>query len=180
MCHSAERWRAKVCHRDMKSQNVLFDRDLSIKLCDFAFSEFKDRKSMRFESCGGTPAWMPPEVLNGEEYQYSADIYGLGVIVWECLAREEPWKDVNPFAIAFQVRPLYFIGHFHAERTEVAINTRLLHAAGRRGRQAAAAATGLRAVLAGTAAPLLGQPRVQAAGARTADPPRSVGACAEC
>ena len=95
----------QVAHRDLKSANVLYDRGLRIKLCDFAFSKFKERKSMRFESRVGTPAWMAPEVLNGEAYQYSADIYGLGVIVWECLAREEPWKDVNPFAIAFQVRP---------------------------------------------------------------------------
>lgn len=82
----------KVCHRDLKSPNVLYDKDLNIKLCDFAFSAFSQQASMRFESRVGTPAWMAPEVLNGDDYTLSADVYGLGVIVWEIVTRSEPWK----------------------------------------------------------------------------------------
>eukprot|EP01047_Picozoa_sp_COSAG01_P007737 COSAG01_NODE_296_length_19281_cov_212.029507_15_plen_118_part_00 len=51
----------------------------------------------------GTPAWMAPEVLRGEEYSRSADIYSYGVILWEMVTREEPFKGINAFAIAFQV-----------------------------------------------------------------------------
>lgn len=64
-----------VCHRDLKSANVLFDRQLKVKLCDFAFSKFRRIQSeaegetaeAKFVSSVGTPAWMAPEVLRGEE-----------------------------------------------------------------------------------------------------------------
>lgn len=46
-----------VMHRDLKSHNVLYDKDLHIKLCDFGFSTFKSHASARFESRVGTPAW---------------------------------------------------------------------------------------------------------------------------
>eukprot|EP01043_Picozoa_sp_COSAG02_P036970 COSAG02_NODE_2746_length_8108_cov_37.665002_4_plen_850_part_00 len=59
--------RNSVCHRDLKSPNVLYDRDLNIKLCDFAFSKFKDGMSVAdMKSRVGTPAWMAPEVLCGK------------------------------------------------------------------------------------------------------------------
>jgi sterile alpha motif and leucine zipper-containing kinase AZK len=93
----------KVCHRDLKSPNVLYDKDLNIKLCDFAFSTFSQQASMRFESRVGTPAWMAPEVLNGDAYTLSADIYSLAVIIWEIVTRSEPWAGINPFAVAFKV-----------------------------------------------------------------------------
>ena len=64
-----------VCHRDLKSANVLFDRKLHVKLCDFAFSKFRqvqaeaegDAAEAKFISSVGTPAWMAPEVLRGDE-----------------------------------------------------------------------------------------------------------------
>ena len=59
--------RNSVCHRDLKSPNVLYDRDLNIKLCDFAFSKFKEGISVAdMKSRVGTPAWMAPEVLCGK------------------------------------------------------------------------------------------------------------------
>jgi serine/threonine protein kinase len=76
-----------VCHRDLKSPNVLYDRELHIKLCDFAFSKFKqqcgDGGTVQMDSRVGTPAWMAPEVLRGEAYSKSADLYSYGVILWE-------------------------------------------------------------------------------------------------
>lgn len=67
--------KARGCHRDLKSHNVLYDKQLNIKLCDFAFSKFKaelERKTVKFESRVGTPQWMAPEVLRGEDYTFSA------------------------------------------------------------------------------------------------------------
>ena len=70
-----------VIHRDLKSANVLFDKQLRIKLCDFAFSKFKlaaaAQTTAAFESSVGTPAWMAPEVLRGDEYTLRADVYSL-------------------------------------------------------------------------------------------------------
>jgi serine/threonine protein kinase len=92
-----------VGHRDLKSMNVLYDKDLRIKLCDFGLSAFKSHPSVRFESQVGTPAWMAPEVLNGEQYSMAADIWSVGVIAWEIVKRQQPWEGANPFAIAVQV-----------------------------------------------------------------------------
>ena len=94
-----------VCHRDLKSANVLFNRHLDVKLCDFAFSKFKQQASMsaRFETSVGTPAWMAPEVLRGDEYTLLADVYSFGVIVWEVVCRRAPFHDLNRFQIIFQV-----------------------------------------------------------------------------
>ena len=95
-----------VCHRDLKSPNVLYDRDLNIKLCDFAFSKFKDgmdRVNAQMDSRVGTPAWMAPEVLCGEPYSHKADVYSFGVIFWEILHRCRPFQDLNAWAIAYQV-----------------------------------------------------------------------------
>lgn len=72
--------KARGCHRDLKSHNVLYDKQLNIKLCDFAFSKFKaelERKTVKFESRVGTPQWMAPEVLRGEDYTFSAGRFQL-------------------------------------------------------------------------------------------------------
>ena len=92
-----------VAHRDLKSANVLYDRSLNIKLCDFAFSKFKRAMSAQMDSQVGTPAWMAPEVLRGDEYTLLCDVYSMGVIVWEMVYREEPLKGVNPHAVAIKV-----------------------------------------------------------------------------
>ena len=98
--------RKGICHRDLKSPNVLYNRDLYIKLCDFAFSKFKGKvedETLKFESRVGTPAWMAPEVLRGDGYTLSADVYSYGVIIWEMVTRSEPFKGVNALAIINQV-----------------------------------------------------------------------------
>jgi serine/threonine protein kinase len=95
-----------VCHRDLKSLNVLYDQSLSIKLCDFAFSKFKeqlDKKTARFQTSVGTPQWMAPEVLRGEEYTFSADVHSFGVILWEMLARCQPFSEYHAHAIMCKV-----------------------------------------------------------------------------
>eukprot|EP01052_Picozoa_sp_SAG31_P013633 SAG31_NODE_824_length_11760_cov_17.390790_9_plen_750_part_00 len=90
-----------VCHRDLKSHNVLYDAQLRIKICDFAFSKVKTMAN--FESRVGTPQWMAPEVLRCEAYSLSADLYSFGVIVWEMCHRMVPFKDMMPMAVMVQV-----------------------------------------------------------------------------
>ena len=78
----------RVAHRDLKSHNVLYDRDLRIKLCDMGVSAVKAKaaQSVQFESCVGTPAWMAPEV---PQRHYMAQ--PLAVTVWRlCGGAEGP------------------------------------------------------------------------------------------
>jgi tRNA A-37 threonylcarbamoyl transferase component Bud32 len=61
----------RVCHRDLKSPNCLYNRDLTVKLCDFAFSKWKSAGAEQvMSSAVGTPAWMAPEILRGGEYNF--------------------------------------------------------------------------------------------------------------
>jgi serine/threonine protein kinase len=87
-----------VCHRDLKSANVLFDRKLQVKLCDFAFSKFRqvqeagDAAEAKFISSVGTPAWMAPEVLRGDEC-VAADVHNPSPIINDSIsaAAREAW-----------------------------------------------------------------------------------------
>lgn len=91
-----------VCHRDLKSANVLFDKQLRIKICDFAFSKFKpsdENASMQLQTQIGTAAWMAPEVLRGDDYSLKCDSYSFGVIIWELIVRKQPFREFNHFQL---------------------------------------------------------------------------------
>jgi serine/threonine protein kinase len=100
-----------VAHRDLKSANVLFDRALMPKLCDFAFSKHKvdgrpadeRQEQVEFSSAVGTPQWMAPEVLRGETYTTSADIWSFGVVVWEIKHRSRPYEGISAYAVSYKV-----------------------------------------------------------------------------
>jgi serine/threonine protein kinase len=81
----------RVYVRDIKPENVLIDKDLSIKLCDFGWAcylrNFKHRKLV-----GGTFVYMSPENLNGKLQGLSSDIWSLGVLLYELLHRKPPFK----------------------------------------------------------------------------------------
>eukprot|EP01052_Picozoa_sp_SAG31_P050295 SAG31_NODE_11413_length_1033_cov_1.255889_1_plen_143_part_10 len=100
-----------VCHRDLKSYNVLIPRDLRtfrVKICDFAFAKFKEQleetnQSVKYDTTVGTPQWMAPEVLRGEPYSLKADVYSFGVIMWEALHRATPYSGLSEVEIICKV-----------------------------------------------------------------------------
>eukprot|EP01048_Picozoa_sp_COSAG05_P010947 COSAG05_NODE_998_length_6249_cov_30.416260_3_plen_798_part_00 len=93
-----------VAHRDLKSANVLFDRAMMPKVCDFAFSKFQtSNKAVEFNSSVGTPQWMAPEVLRGDSYTLSADVWSFGVVVWEILTHRRPYENLTAYAVTYQV-----------------------------------------------------------------------------
>lgn len=82
-----------VIHRDLKSQNILLDDKMRTKIADFGLSKFRDvGKTM---SICGSPLWVAPEVLRGEKYGCSCDVYSFSIIVWEALAWGEPYPDLG-------------------------------------------------------------------------------------
>lgn len=83
----------KVLHCDLKSSNILIDSNWSVKLCDFGLSRVKyksDRKRFAKQRVG-TPHWMAPEILRGEKYDESADVYSFGMVLWEMVTSEIPY-----------------------------------------------------------------------------------------
>lgn len=102
---------AGIIHRDLKSPNLLVDKNWTIKIADFglscAKSESKDDAQISL-------LWTAPEVLMQEKgcYTEKSDIYSFGVITWEIMSRQTPFEGVAAAAISPMVvagkRPLLF------------------------------------------------------------------------
>eukprot|EP00250_Pteridium_aquilinum_P013535 c21400_g1_i1 orf=852-4133(-) len=99
-----------IVHRDLKSPNLLVDKNWVVKVCDFGLSRMKHNTFLSSKSTAGTPEWMAPEVLRNEPSNEKSDVYSFGVILWELATLQKPWADMNPMqvvgAVGFQHRTL--------------------------------------------------------------------------
>jgi eukaryotic-like serine/threonine-protein kinase len=97
---------AGVLHRDLKPGNVMLREDGSIALIDFGMS--KDAAlALDITETGtifGTPHYMSPEQGHAEALDERSDLYSLGVILFEMLTREKPFRAENPMAIVYKHR----------------------------------------------------------------------------
>ncbi|WP_413205834.1 serine/threonine-protein kinase [Rhodospirillum sp. A1_3_36] len=80
-----------IVHRDLKPANVMLAEDGTVKLTDFGVARFT---TMDATGAGmiGTPAYMAPEQLTGQEVDARADIYACGVVLYELLTGRKPYK----------------------------------------------------------------------------------------
>lgn len=92
----------KIIHRDLKSPNVLVAKNDIVKISDFGTSRTWNEKSTKM-SFAGTVAWMAPEVIRNEPCSEKVDIWSFGVVLWELLSGEIPYKDVDSSAIIWGV-----------------------------------------------------------------------------
>lgn len=69
-----------------------------MKLCDFGLSRINNPKKGEAKRVG-TPHWMAPEILRGEKYEFESDVYSFGMIIWEQLTGEIPYKNLSPAQI---------------------------------------------------------------------------------
>lgn len=74
-----------MIHRDLKTTNLLVDRGMNVKICDFGLSRFRSDKLM---SAVGTVHFAAPEVLRNELYTEKADLFSFGTVMWELYTRE--------------------------------------------------------------------------------------------
>ncbi|XP_057986939.1 serine/threonine-protein kinase CTR1 [Hevea brasiliensis] len=99
-----------IVHWDLKSPNLLVDKNWTVKVCDFGLSRFKANTFISSKSVAGTPEWMAPEFLRGEPSNEKSDVYSFGVILWELVTMQQPWNGLSPAqvvgAVAFQNRRL--------------------------------------------------------------------------
>ncbi|XP_076225107.1 mitogen-activated protein kinase kinase kinase 13 wallenda isoform X5 [Nomia melanderi] len=92
----------KIIHRDLKSPNVLIGQGEVVKISDFGTSREWNEISTRM-SFAGTVAWMAPEIIRNEPCSEKVDIWSYGVVLWELLSGEIPYKDVDSSAIIWGV-----------------------------------------------------------------------------
>lgn len=85
----------QIAHRDLKSLNVLIDKDNHARLCDFGFSRhWSDTSPMN--SSIGTPHWMAPEILLKGSYTNKVDVYAYGIVLWEIATGKLPYNNLEP------------------------------------------------------------------------------------
>src|SRR3989454_11703194 len=98
--------RRGIVHRDVKPQNILVGRDGSIKLTDFGIaSVYKDINAERLTTTGmtlGTVQYYAPEQAQGEIVSPAADVYALGIVMYEMLTGRTPFDGDTPVAVAMQ------------------------------------------------------------------------------
>ena len=82
---------ARVVHADMKSSNVLIDDSDRITIIDFGLARTLTKEPERTGMVAGTPAFMAPEVITGAPPTASADIYAVGVMLYEMLTGNTPF-----------------------------------------------------------------------------------------
>ncbi|KAL1834579.1 hypothetical protein ACET3Z_004230 [Daucus carota] len=99
-----------IVHRDLKTLNLLVDKNWVVKVCDFGMSRLLHHTFLSSTSTAGTPEWMAPEVLRNELSNEKCDVYSFGVILWELATLRVPWNEMNSMqvvgAVGFQHRHL--------------------------------------------------------------------------
>ena len=90
-----------IVHRDIKPDNVLFDETNHPYLTDFGIAKLTESAvSATGGGTMGTPAYVSPEQAQGAKVDSRADIYGMGVMVYEMLTGQKPYDADSPMSVA--------------------------------------------------------------------------------
>ena len=94
-----------VTHRDIKPENIMLSPAGEVKVADFGLARVNDSTDKHLTQVGitmGTPLYMSPEQVEGEDVDVRSDIYSLGVTAYHMLAGHPPFDGENALAIAVQ------------------------------------------------------------------------------
>lgn len=90
-------------HRDVKSENLLIGANGDVKLADFGFTAVLQDMNEKRKSVLGTPYFMAPEVIKGEPYDSSSDVWSLGIIALEMVEGVPPHFEESPVRALFLI-----------------------------------------------------------------------------
>lgn len=89
----------RIIHRDMKPQNILIGAGSVVKLCDFGFARAMSSNTVVLRSIKGTPLYMAPELVREQPYNHTADLWSLGVILYELFVGQPPFYTNSVYAL---------------------------------------------------------------------------------
>jgi serine/threonine-protein kinase len=91
-----------VVHRDLKPENIMVDPEDGVKLIDFGIAGKEGSRRLTFARLSqvmGTPDYISPEQVKGKRGDGRSDVYALGVMLYEMLTGQVPFRGPNAFAI---------------------------------------------------------------------------------
>ena len=90
-------------HRDLKTQNILLDKNLDMKLCDFGLTKLKSELNSGSGQFAGTPCYMAPELFDRKYYDEKIDVFAFGTVVWEIYTQKIPYFNCEALEIKQKV-----------------------------------------------------------------------------
>lgn len=94
---------AGVVHRDIKPANIMVLDDFKIKVMDFGIALSQSSSMTQTGMAMGTPNYIAPEILRGQEATPRSDIFSLGVVLYELLTHQKPFQADNISALVYKV-----------------------------------------------------------------------------
>ncbi|MFQ5500073.1 MAG: protein kinase [Candidatus Zixiibacteriota bacterium] len=92
-----------IVHRDIKPANIMILKDYSAKVMDYGIARIDSNSMTKTGIAMGTPNYISPEQLQGKEIDHCADLFSLGVVMYEMLLGKRPFKGENITSLIYSI-----------------------------------------------------------------------------
>jgi eukaryotic-like serine/threonine-protein kinase len=94
-----------IVHRDIKPENIMIRKDGIVQIMDFGLAKLRGsvRRLTKEGSTVGTAGYMSPEQVQGEDADHRSDIFSFGVLLYEVVTGQLPFKGVHEAALAYEI-----------------------------------------------------------------------------